>query len=57
MCNPMDYPTTAAAKGQPYVNGDPTIGQEGSIPPAAAFEHPQREIVNLIKNATFSPAH
>jgi hypothetical protein len=34
-----------------YINGDPTIGRQGSVPPAAAFEYPQREIVNLIANA------
>lgn len=31
-----------------YVNGDPSIARQGSIPPAEAFELPQREIVNLI---------
>ena len=52
---PYGLPDYGAGEGQPYVNGDPTIGQEGSIPPAAAFEHPMREIVNLIKNTTFVP--
>lgn len=32
----------------PYINGDPSIGRAGSIPPAASIEFPQREIVNLI---------
>jgi len=32
----------------PYINGDPSIGRMGSIPPAAAFEQPMREIVNMI---------
>lgn len=32
----------------PYINGDPSIGRQGSIPPAAAFEHPMREIVAVI---------
>ena len=27
----------------PYVNGNPATGQQGSIPPAAAFEFQQRE--------------
>jgi hypothetical protein len=35
----------------PYVNGDPSIGRAGSIPPAASIEYPQREIVNLIKGS------
>jgi hypothetical protein len=34
-----------------YINGDPTIGRPGSVPPASAFEYPQREIVNLITNS------
>lgn len=33
-----------------YINGNPSTGTMGSIPPAASIEHPQREIVNLIKN-------
>jgi hypothetical protein len=35
----------------PYVNGNPSTGTAGSIPPAASIEYPQREIVNLIKDA------
>jgi hypothetical protein len=35
----------------PYINGNPSTGTMGSIPPAASIEHPQREIVNLIKDA------
>ena len=38
-----------------YVNGDPSIGRKGSVPPAAAFEYPQREIVNLITNSQQMP--
>jgi hypothetical protein len=38
-----------------YINGDPSIGRQGSIPPAAAFENPQREIVNTINNAQLVP--
>ncbi len=34
-----------------YVNGDPSVGRAGSIPPGEAIEHPQREIVNLILDA------
>jgi hypothetical protein len=32
----------------PYINGDPSVGRMGSIPPAAAFENPMRELVNVI---------
>lgn len=41
----------------PYINGDPRIGQEGSIPPAAAFEHPMREIMYVIEEAGLTPDH
>ena len=34
----------------PYINGDPSVGRAGSIPPAASIEYPQREIVNLIND-------
>lgn len=34
-----------------YVNGDPSIGREGSIPPAESIEYPQREIVAVIQYA------
>jgi hypothetical protein len=39
----------------PYVNGDPSIARQGSIPPAEAFEHPQREIINVITKNGFIP--
>jgi hypothetical protein len=32
----------------PYVNGDPSLGRQGSIPPAESIEYPQREIVAVI---------
>jgi hypothetical protein len=32
-----------------YVNGNPSTGTMGSIPPAASIEHPQREIVKVIQ--------
>lgn len=38
-----------------YINGDPSVGRQGSVPPAAAFENPQREIVNLITNSQQQP--
>lgn len=39
----------------PYINGDPTIGRQGSIPPAAAFEYPMREIVAVIDKSKMNP--
>jgi hypothetical protein len=40
----------------PYINGDPTIGRQGSIPPAAVFENPQREIISVISNSHIVPS-
>jgi hypothetical protein len=40
----------------PYINGNPAQGQQGSIPPAAAFEQPQREIVGVIEKSGFIPS-
>jgi hypothetical protein len=39
-----------------YINGNPSTGTMGSIPPAASIEEPQREIVNLITHAGIVPA-
>jgi hypothetical protein len=39
----------------PYINGNPATGVQGSIPPAEAFEDPQRELVALITGAALSP--
>lgn len=38
-----------------YINGNPSTGTMGSIPPAASIENPQREIVNLITDAGLVP--
>src|ERR1700756_1149686 len=38
-----------------WVNGDPTVGRQGSIPPAAVFENPQREIIAVISKSGFTP--
>jgi hypothetical protein len=40
-----------------YINGDPSVGRAGSIPPAASIEFPQREIVNLINACGITPAN
>jgi hypothetical protein len=39
----------------PYINGDPSRGIQGSIPPANAFEHPMRELVNVIDYSELVP--
>ena len=39
----------------PYINGNPATGTMGSIPPAAAIEHPQREIVNFLNDSLWTP--
>jgi hypothetical protein len=38
-----------------YVNGNPQTGVQGSIPPAASIEFPQREIVNFISSSKLNP--
>lgn len=44
-------PFDATDLDAPYVNGNPAIGVKGSIPPAEAFEYPQREIMHVIEAA------
>jgi hypothetical protein len=52
----MDYnPPIGAAADASYVDGNPALGIEGSPVPAAALEHPQREIVAVIEAAGLSP--
>jgi hypothetical protein len=41
----------------PYINGNVSTGIQGSIPPAASIEYPQREIVNLISDGGFTPSN
>jgi hypothetical protein len=48
---PFDKPPEITYGDTPYINGNPSTGQPGSIPSAASVEYPQREIVNLIKDA------
>lgn len=45
---PFDQPF---APNAPYVNGDAANSIAGSIPPAAVFENPQREILAAIRGA------
>lgn len=40
----------------PYINGNPSTGQQGSIPPALSIEGPQRELHNFILKSGFTPA-
>jgi hypothetical protein len=44
-----------AAEGAAYVDGNPTSGTEGSAVPAAAIEHPQREILSVVESAGIAP--
>lgn len=46
---PFGNPGGANDEAAPYVNGNQAAGIQGSIPPAAAFEYPMRELVALIK--------
>jgi hypothetical protein len=39
-----------------YINGDPSQGLKGSIPPAAVFENPQRELLEMIQESSFVPS-
>ena len=39
-----------------YVNGNPSTGVQGSIPPAEAFEHPMREMSNVITKSKLVPS-
>src|SRR6516165_7126843 len=41
----------------PYINGNPSTGTQGSIPPAASIEYPQRELANLITDGGFVPSN
>jgi hypothetical protein len=49
-------PYGAPGSNDPYINGNPSTGTMGSIPPAASIENPQREIVNLIAAAGLTPS-
>jgi hypothetical protein len=52
----MKYnPPLGGAPGDPYIDGNPGAGTEGSTVPAAAIEFPQREIVNVITAAALAP--
>src|SRR5215831_18013979 len=40
-----------------YINGDPSVGRAGSIPPAESIEYPQREIVNFLVDTGLTPVN
>lgn len=42
---------------RPYIDANPSMGIEGSIPPAAAIEYPQREILAVITGAGLTPSN
>ena len=61
---PFVYGATPAVAGiynadanASYVNGDPSLGQEGSYFPGEAIEHGQREIVAAIVASGLTPDH
>lgn len=52
----MKYPhPIGAAENASYIDAVPAQGLEGSPVPAAAIEHPLREIVNVIEQAGLTP--
>lgn len=52
----MKYiPPMNGQENEEYVDWDRTSPGKGSIPPAAVFEKPQREIVNVITAAGLTP--
>ena len=52
----MEYqPPIGGDSDDPYVDGDPASGTPGSPVPAAAIEHPQREIVNALEAFGVAP--
>ena len=50
-----EAPYGVADPNASYINGNPSTGTMGSIPPAASIENPQREIVNYITACALTP--
>ena len=46
-----EQPYGVSDPNAPYINGNPSTGTMGSIPPAASIENPQREVVEVINRA------
>lgn len=53
---PFNSTPTPEVPEPPYVDGNKTAGIKGSTVPAAAVEHPQREILAVIAAAGLSPS-
>lgn len=52
----MEYiPPIGGDPDDPYIDGNPSGGVDGSVVPAAAIEDPQREIMNVITGASLTP--
>ena len=53
----MQYeaPYGSTDPSSPYINGNPSTGTMGSIPPAASIENPQRELANFITASQITP--
>lgn len=52
----MQYvPPVGGAADDPYVDANPALGVEGSMVPAAAIEHVQREVIEVIEAAGLVP--
>ena len=49
-------PPVGGGSSDPYVTGNPATSTPGSIPPGAAIEQPQREIMSLILAAGVTPS-
>lgn len=54
----MQYnPPFGGASDAPYIDGNPGLGVEGSIIPAASIEYTQREIVNFVLKSQLAPTN
>jgi hypothetical protein len=51
-----EQPYGVSDPNAPYINGNPAAGIAGSIPPAAAFEYPQRELIAMIMAGGLTPS-
>jgi hypothetical protein len=54
---PYGKPPEVVYGDTPYINGNPSTGTPGSIPPAASIEYPQRELVNFFKDNSLTPTN
>ena len=54
---PYGKPPEVTWGDTPYINGNPSTGTPGSIPPASSIEYPQRELVNFFKDNNLTPSN